>query len=113
MDDMQLPEQKAPEIYNYKPGNAYDRDRGAQSLGYIDEADLTATGGPSEVEKLDEMETGFMKNNDQIIGWLENHTKTVDAVIMLTDRLKSLEERFSEQSARLRIVEAQIGIEPQ
>ena len=111
MDDMQLPEQKAPEIFKYKPGNAYDRDRGAQSLGYIDEADLTATGGPSEVEKLDEMETGFMKNNDQIIGWLENHTKTVDAVIMLTDQLKSLEERFSEQSARIRALEARIGIE--
>lgn len=109
MDDMQLPEQKAPEIYNYKPNNAYDRDRGAQSLGYIDEADLIATGGPSELEKLDVMETGFMKNNDQIIGWLENHTKTVDAVIMLTDRIKSLEERFSEQSARLRVLEAQLG----
>jgi hypothetical protein len=111
MDDMQLPEQKAPEIYNYKPGNAYDRDRGAQSLGYVDEADLTAIGGPSEVEKLDEMEIGFMKNNDQIIGWLENHTKTVDAVIMLTDRLKSLEERFSEHSSRIRALEARIGIE--
>lgn len=111
MDDMQLPEQKAPEIYNYKPGNAYDRDRGAQSLGYVDELDLAETGGPSEVEKLDEMEAGFMNNNNQIIGWLENHTKTVDAVIMLTDRFKSLEDRFSEQSARLRAVEAQLGLQ--
>jgi hypothetical protein len=111
MDDMQLPDSRPPEIFGYKPDNPFDRDMGAKTLGFVDEADLIAGGKESDIERLNVLAETFQENNDQIASWLQNHVKTAEAVIMLNDRLKSLEERFSEQSARLRTVEAQLGLQ--
>jgi hypothetical protein len=111
MDDIELPESLPPHIFGYKPDQLFDRDLGAQKLGFNDETDLLASGTELDAANLDSYNESFQKNNDQISAWLQNHVKTAEAVIMLTDRLKSLEDRFSEQSARLRAVEAQLGLQ--
>lgn len=111
MDDIQLPESLPPHIFGYKPDQLFDRDIGAQRLGFTDEADLLANGTELDRENLVSASESFQENNDQISAWLQNHVKTAEAVIILSDRLKSLEERFSEQSARLRAVEAQLGVQ--
>ena len=111
MDDIQLPESLPPHIFGYKPDQLFDRDIGAQRLGFTDEADLITNGTELDQENLVLASESFQENNDQISAWLQNHVKTAEAVIILSDRLKSLEERFSEQSARLRAVEAQLGIQ--
>ena len=108
MDDIQLPESLPPHIFGYKPDQLFDRDIGAQRLGFTDEADLITNGTELDQENLVLASESFQENNDQISAWLQNHVKTAEAVIILSDRLKSLEERFSEQSARLRTLEAQV-----
>lgn len=111
MDDIQLPDSRPPEIFGFKPQQVFDRDMGARSCGFESEADLVENGDDRDRLRLELHAESWQKNNDQITSWLENHVKTAEAVIMLNDRLKSLEERFSEQSARLRAVEAQLGLQ--
>lgn len=111
MDDIQLPDSRPPEIFGFKPKQVFDMDLGAQSCGFKNEADLLENGNERDRERLRLHAETWQENNDQITDWLENHVKTAEAVIALNDRLKSLEERFSEQSARLRALEARIGIE--
>ena len=111
MDDIQLPDSRPPEIFGFKPQQVFDKDMGARSCGFESEADLIENGNDRDRLRLELHAESWQKNNDQITSWLENHVKTAEAVIMLNDRLKSLEERFSEQSARLRTVEAQLGFQ--
>ena len=111
MDDIQLPDSRPPEIFGFKPQQVFDKDMGARSCGFESEADLIENGDDRDRLRLELHAESWQKNNDQITSWLENHVKTAEAVIMLNDRLKSLEERFSEQSARLRTVEAQLGLQ--
>ena len=111
MDDIQLPDSRPPEIFGFKPQQVFDKDMGARSCGFESEADLVENGDDRDRLRLELHAESWQKNNDQITSWLENHVKTAEAVIMLNDRLKSLEERFSEQSARLRTVEAQLGLQ--
>ena len=111
MDDIQLPDSRPPEIFGFKPQQVFDKDMGARSCGFESEADLVENGDDRDRLRLELHAESWQKNNDQITSWLENHVKTAEAVIMLNDRLKSLEERFSEQSARLRTVEAQLGFQ--
>jgi len=109
MDDIQLPDSRPPEIFGFKPNQIFDKDIGAQSCGFESELDLLENGDDRDRVRLELHAESWQKNNDQITSWLENHVKTAEAVIALNDQLKSLEERFSEQSARLRALEAQLG----
>lgn len=102
---------RPPEIFGYKPEQIFDRDKGAQSLGFADEADLIANGDPTAVDRLDVLAQTWQENNDQISAWLDNHMKTAQAVHDLDARLDVAEARMSEQAARIRALEARIGIE--
>ena len=111
MDEIELPDSRPPEIFGFKPNQVFDKDMGARSCGFESEADLLENGTERDIISLELHAETWQKNNDQITSWLENHVKTAEAVIVLSDRLKCLEERFSEQSARIRTLEARIGIE--
>jgi hypothetical protein len=102
---------RPPEIFGYKPDNPFDRDMGAKTLGFIDLADLLASGKESDIERLNVLAETFQQNNDQIADWLDNHVKTANAVHELDARIDFLEARISEQAARIRALEARIGIE--
>lgn len=102
---------RPPEIFGYKPNNPFDRDMGARSLGFADEADLAANGDPTAIDRLNVLAETFQQNNDQISAWLDNHMKTAQAVHDLDARLDVLELRVTEQAARIRALEARNGIE--
>jgi hypothetical protein len=102
---------KPPEIFGYKPNSVFDRDKGAQSLGFSNEIDLIANGGEQAINSLNSAEVTWQENNDQISAWLENHMQTAQAVHDLDARLDALELRVTEQAARIRALEARNGIE--
>lgn len=101
---------KAPTIYSYAPNNKFDRDRGAQALGFADEADLIANGNDMNRASLDQAEQSWQNNNDQISAWLEDHVKTSIAVNDLIAAVAVLEQRVAEQAASIRTLEAMAGI---
>jgi hypothetical protein len=100
-----------PTVFGYAPENTYDRDRGAKALGFANEADLLAGGNEANRKSLDAAEASWQNSNDQISSWLEDHVKTSIAVHDLITAVANLEQRASEQSARIRALEARIGIE--
>lgn len=103
---------RPPEIFGYKPNNPFDRDMGARSLGFADEADLLSNGNESDLERLNVLAETFQQNNDQIADWLDNHVKTANAVHELDARIDFLEARITEYAARIRALEALMGIAP-
>lgn len=103
---------RPPHIFGFKPNQLFDRDLGAQSCGFADEADLLARGTAEDLDRLEKLGESFQKNNDQITTWLDNHMKTAQAVHDLDARLDIMELRVSEQAARIRALEAQLGITP-
>jgi hypothetical protein len=107
-----LPDSTRPaEIFGFKPRQVFDRDMGARSCGFESEADLLENGDDRDRVRLELHAESWQKNNDPITDWLENHMKTAQAVHELDTRLDFLEERLSEQAARIRALEARIGIE--
>ena len=106
-----LPDIGPAEIFGFKPNQIFDRDMGARSCGFESEADLLENGDERDRVRLELHAETWQANNDQITDWLENHMKTAQAVHDLDARLDVLELRTSEQAARIRALEARIGIE--
>ena len=107
-----LPDSTRPaEIFGFKPRQVFDMDLGARSCGFESEADLLENGTERDRERLRLNAETWQENNDQITDWLENHMRTAQAVVDLDARLDVLELRTSEQAARIRALEARIGIE--
>jgi hypothetical protein len=107
-----LPDSTRPaEIFGFKPRQVFDRDIGARSCGFESEADLLENGDERDRVRLELHAESWQKNNDQITDWLENHMRTAQAVVDLDARLDVLELRTSEQAARIRALEAQLGLQ--